>query len=244
MKLSQFELVFLITSLVTLVISIIAMMESFLFFISGRIIQKRKKIFFLLEIITGFFGIFLISVSMNLLSMSDTLDSWFVFSIISLIWIIYFVRIFVTKTKFKTTENRNSLNSDDIEIPFSNQEENENDELFQQQDTFKKNIFVNFLLEVKNFPQHLYRSIKGRILFFVFGLSILISLCSILVFFSSKCCILGNPFHFSTSFSRKLGQGRICQTESVCHTYFTVPEDLSTSISLKKKIFFLLFSKL
>eukprot|EP01080_Neovahlkampfia_damariscottae_P003058 gene3058-5228_t len=128
-----------------------------------------------------------------------------------------------------------TLNSeDDVEIPFSNEENNESSVMYHQNSS--NNSFVNLILELKDFPKYLFTTIKEKILFFLFGLAILISLCSMFVFFTSKCCITGNPFEFSTSFTRKLGQGRICQPESICHTYFTVPEDLSSSIIVNFQI--------
>eukprot|EP01113_Clastostelium_recurvatum_P002975 TRINITY_DN11280_c0_g1_i4.p1 TRINITY_DN11280_c0_g1~~TRINITY_DN11280_c0_g1_i4.p1 ORF type:complete len:733 (-),score=130.69 TRINITY_DN11280_c0_g1_i4:104-2242(-) len=71
--------------------------------------------------------------------------------------------------------------------------------------------------------------IRRRLKIFVPFAIIFVTLAFLLTMAAPGICIEVNPVAVSTAYSRSL-QPSLCQPMSVCHSYFTVPDDLSTSM--------------
>ncbi|KAL9643201.1 hypothetical protein ABK040_001689 [Willaertia magna] len=88
---------------------------------------------------------------------------------------------------------------------------------------FKPSFIMRYLLSIKN-------SLTNHPLKYIF-LSIVILVISFLVsLMSCDICIAYGPIDVSTEMTRRFGQGRVCEENSVCFSYFTLAEDLSDSM--------------
>jgi hypothetical protein len=199
------------------------------------VFNPRSKLFYLIyvvELFFGFFGILCISSTIISLSMSSVLHVWFVFPLIFLIWF-FSILHFQRRQKWKKNEENDvETSSDDDANDAHIQLRNERDSMFYDKIKNQK-FFKTCLRSILKYPRNVWLGVKSKFILLCFGVVIIAGITSISVFFTSNCCVNIHPLEISTSFTRKLGQSRICKPESVCHAYFTVPEDLSTSMSFQ-----------
>jgi hypothetical protein len=232
---SYFELSFLIFQISTSSLFLILFSLYFITSILQCVFNPRSKFFYLiyfLELFFGFFGILCISLTIISLSMSSVLHVWFVFPLLFLIWFFSFLH-FQRKQKLKKNDENDIETSSDDDVNDTHiQLRNERDSMFYDKIKHQR-FFKSCLNSILKYPKNIWFGVKSKFILLCFGVVIIAGMTSISVFFTSNCCVNIHPLEFSTSFTRKLGQSRICKSESVCHAYFTVPEDLSNSMSFQ-----------
>jgi len=77
----------------------------------------------------------------------------------------------------------------------------------------------------------IYRGLSDRLAFSFIMIALIIVMALVISLTTCNVCVTYSPIEFSTSFTRRVfGQGKICEYNTICYSYLTVPEDMSTSM--------------
>jgi len=105
-------------------------------------------------------------------------------------------------------------------------------------------LWKQMAMKVAYYPKDVYMGIRKH--YFIFGFAVIVSIILPLIFVLTTCsaCITNHPLSFSTAFGRKISplsilqsKDAVCPKNSICHSYLTVPKDMSTSMILNFHIY-------
>jgi hypothetical protein len=114
------------------------------------------------------------------------------------------------------------------------QEDEEEDFLHMHETTAIERFKIKgreFLVDVKEFLRDIFAGFYARKVFSITMIILFSALAFTLSLMTCNTCIIYYPHEISTTFGRMvLNQGKICDYNTICFTYLTVPQDISTSM--------------